>query len=225
MLWFLTGFVLYSLSAVSLAIYLMYVVGPRIGQTNILVYITICSLLGSLSVVFAKGLSIAIRLTASGKSQVANPLTWFFLIAMVTNIVIQMNYLNKALDIFNTALVTPIYYVMFTTLTIVSSAILFKEWTKLSFTDIIGDICGFLTTICGVFLLHMFKDVHVKLSDLLSHTKHVEAVIEGSPVSGHQRQSSSPIQRNLHRNHSGTTETSFFIHSDHNSVESDGSSK
>ena len=149
--------------------------GPKIGQTNILVYISICSLLGSLSVVFAKGLSIAIRLTLTGSSQVFNPLSWFFLIAMASGITVQMNYLNKALDIFNTALVTPIYYVMFTTLTITSSAILFKEWTKLSSADIVGDICGFMTTISGVFLLHMFKDIKVSMSDLIYHTSRKDA--------------------------------------------------
>lgn len=42
-----------------------------------------------------------------------------------------MNYLNKALDIFNTGVVTPVYYVMFTSLVITASAILFKEWEKL----------------------------------------------------------------------------------------------
>lgn len=37
-----------------------------------------------------------------------------------------MNYLNKALDLFNTAIVSPIYYVMFTTFTITASVILFQ---------------------------------------------------------------------------------------------------
>ena len=41
-------------------------------------------------------------------------------------VVTQMNYLNKALDLFNTAIVSPIYYVMFTTFTIIASAILFQ---------------------------------------------------------------------------------------------------
>lgn len=41
-------------------------------------------------------------------------------------VVTQMNYLNKALDLFNTAIVSPIYYVMFTTFTITASAILFQ---------------------------------------------------------------------------------------------------
>lgn len=37
-----------------------------------------------------------------------------------------MNYLNKALDLFNTAIVSPIYYVMFTLLTIIASVIMFQ---------------------------------------------------------------------------------------------------
>ena len=39
----------------------------------------------------------------------------------------QMNYLNKALDLFNTAIVSPVYYVMFTVLTILASIILFQD--------------------------------------------------------------------------------------------------
>ena len=41
-------------------------------------------------------------------------------------VVTQMNYLNKALDLFNTAIVSPIYYVMFTTLTVAANIILFQ---------------------------------------------------------------------------------------------------
>ena len=44
----------------------------------------------------------------------------------------QMNYLNKALDLFNTAIVSPIYYVMFTTLTVAANIILFQVSFALS---------------------------------------------------------------------------------------------
>ena len=44
-------------------------------------------------------------------------------------VVTQMNYLNKALDLFNTAIVSPIYYVMFTTLTVAANVILFQVGT------------------------------------------------------------------------------------------------
>lgn len=39
-------------------------------------------------------------------------------------------FAEQALDTFNTALVTPIYYVIFTTCTLVASALLFEGWTK-----------------------------------------------------------------------------------------------
>ena len=117
-----------------------------------------------------KGLSIAVKLTVSGDSQVQNPLAWFFVLACASCIVIQMNYLNKALDIFNTSLVTPIYYVMFTSFTILASGILFQEWVLLTAKDVLGALSGFATIICGVFLLQAFKDVNFTLQDLIKLT-------------------------------------------------------
>ena len=168
----LTGFVMYTLFSISLSVYLIFVVAPKHGQTNILIYIAICSLIGSLSVMACKGLSIAIKLTFLGTTQIFNPLAWFFLVAVAFCIAIQMNYLNKALDIFNTSIVTPIYYVMFTTLTITASAILFQEWKMQSSSskDLVGALCGFMTIISGVFLLHAFKDINIELLDILSQT-------------------------------------------------------
>ena len=180
------GFVLYAVFAISLTVYLIYVVAPHHGQTNILVYIAICSIIGSLSVMACKGLSIAIKLTFYNKSQLFNPLAWFFLLSVASCITIQMNYLNKALDIFNTSIVTPLYYVMFTTLTIIASAILFQEWRTLSNPgkELVGALCGFLTIIFGVFLLHAFKDLNVKLSDILILTTARQNVNNGDIEEG-----------------------------------------
>ena len=41
-------------------------------------------------------------------------------------VAMQLNYLNRALDAFNTAVVSPIYYVFFTTATVTASSIMFK---------------------------------------------------------------------------------------------------
>lgn len=69
-----------------------------------------------------------------------------------------MNYLNKALDTFNTAIVSPIYYVMFTTLTIVASAIMFKDWSGQDATSIASEICGFITVLSGTIMLHSTRE-------------------------------------------------------------------
>jgi len=148
---------------------LMTFYAPRYGSTNILIYILICSLIGSLSVMSCKGLGIAIRQTIADSNQLTNSLFWVFLISVITTVSIQMNYLNKSLDIFDTSVVTPIYYVFFTSFVIIASAILFREWHSMSLENIIGSLCGFSIVIIAIFLLNAFKDYNISLSNLRSH--------------------------------------------------------
>ncbi|XP_066562178.1 magnesium transporter NIPA2 [Amia ocellicauda] len=160
------GFVVFATFVVIVALIFIFIVGPRHGQTNILVYITICSVIGALSVSCVKGLGIIIKELFAGKPVLRNPLSWILLLSLITCVSTQINYLNKALDIFNTSLVTPIYYVFFTTSVLSCSAILFKEWQHMGSDDIIGTLSGFITIIVGIFLLHAFKDVNISLANL-----------------------------------------------------------
>lgn len=157
---------MFATFVVIVALVFILVVGPRHGQTNIMVYITICSVIGALSVSCVKGLGIAIKEAIAGRPVVGNPLAWVLMLGLVACVSTQINYLNKALDIFNTSLVTPIYYVFFTTSVLSCSAILFKEWEHMATADVIGTLSGFLTIIVGIFLLHAFKDLSVSLSTL-----------------------------------------------------------
>ncbi|RVE74053.1 hypothetical protein OJAV_G00037580 [Oryzias javanicus] len=160
------GFVVFATLVIIVALIFIFVVGPRHGQTNILVYITICSVIGALSVSCVKGLGIAIKEAIAGTNVVKNPLAWVLLFGLIGCVSTQINYLNKALDIFNTSLVTPIYYVFFTTSVLTCSAILFKEWEHMGVDDVIGTLSGFITIIVGIFLLHAFKDLNVSLATL-----------------------------------------------------------
>uniref|UniRef100_A0A8C3RVZ8 NIPA like domain containing 4 n=1 Tax=Chelydra serpentina TaxID=8475 RepID=A0A8C3RVZ8_CHESE len=145
---------------------LIFFLAPRYGQRNILIYLTICSVIGAFSVSSVKGLGIAIKGFFADQPVLQNPLPWILILTLVASVTTQINYLNKALDIFNTSLVFPIYYVLFTTIVITTSIILFKEWVAMSVVDIIGTVCGFLTIILGVFLLHAFKDMDIHLGNL-----------------------------------------------------------
>ena len=171
-----SGFISYGFIVIVFALVLIFYYGPRYGKANVMVYIAICSLIGSLSVMGCKGLGIVIKQTLHGDSQLTNPVAWVLLFAVLACVLTQMNYLNKALDIFDTSMVTPIYYVMFTTLTIIASAILFREWEVLDSKDTIGAICGFLTIVFGVFLLHAFKDVHFTLKDILKSNSQANGI-------------------------------------------------
>ncbi|KAG2560847.1 hypothetical protein PVAP13_8KG088700 [Panicum virgatum] len=153
------AFLCYAAIIVAAALVLIYFVVPHHGQTNIMVYIGVCSLLGSLTVMSVRALGIALKLTFSGTNQLFYPQTWAFALIVATCVSTQINYLNKALDTFNTAVVSPIYYVMFTSLTIIASVIMFKDWDHQNPTQIVTEMCGFLTILSGTFLLHKTKDM------------------------------------------------------------------
>lgn len=160
-------FIIYVLTISAIALIIAFYVGPRYGHLNVAVYIVLCSAVGSLTVMSCKALGLALRDTISGKSNdFAQWLPWVLMITTLVFISIQMNYLNKALDIFNTSIVTPVYYVIFTTLVIVASAILFKEWRHMKAEDVVGDICGFAIVVVAVILLNAFQNAEISMNDL-----------------------------------------------------------
>ncbi|CAA7396810.1 unnamed protein product [Spirodela intermedia] len=152
------AFLLYTASAVAVSLVLMLHFSPRYGQTNIMIYLGICSVIGSLTVMSIKAVGIAIKLTVEGVNQVGYLQTWVFFMVAITCIVIQLNYLNMALDTFNTALVSPIYYAMFTTFTILASAIMFRDWSGQKASNIASEICGFITVLSGTTVLHSTRE-------------------------------------------------------------------
>ena len=78
-----------------ISIWLIYKVAPVYGKKNMLVYLTICSLVGSISVMAAKGFGIALKLTLSGNNQLIYPSTYVFGITVAVCAVTQINYFNK----------------------------------------------------------------------------------------------------------------------------------
>ncbi|NXJ19522.1 NIPA3 protein, partial [Dicrurus megarhynchus] len=162
------AFVTFAVLLTVVALVLIVVVAPRRGQTNILIYVLICSLIGAFSVSSVKGLGIAIKQMLEQKPVYGHPLVYILVGILVLSVSTQINYLNKALDMFNTSLVTPIYYVCFTTTVVTCSIILFKEWSSMELGDIIGTLSGFCSIIIGIFLLHAFKNTNITWSQLMS---------------------------------------------------------
>ena len=92
----------YSLAVLAFSVLMIYFVVPKYGRTNPPVYISICSLVGSVSIMAIKGFGVALKLTLSGDNQFTHPSTYVFAILVIVCILVQMNYLNKALDTFST---------------------------------------------------------------------------------------------------------------------------
>ncbi|KAF7354177.1 hypothetical protein MVEN_01105400 [Mycena venus] len=149
------GFLLYCFTVLIFSLIMAYGVAPRHGRTNPLVYISIASLVGGVSVMFVKGFSVALKLTFSGENQFVYPSTYLFVVIAGVCIVVQLNYANKALDLFSVNLVNPIYYVGFCTATIVASLILFKGFNTTSASNTVSLLSGFIVTFLGVHILNL----------------------------------------------------------------------
>ncbi|KAJ4717393.1 Protein of unknown function (DUF803) [Melia azedarach] len=89
------AFLFYAALVITAVFILMFQFIPDYGQTHIMVYIGICSLVGSLSVMSVKAIGIALKLTLSGMNQLIYPQTWAFTLIVIICVLTQMNYLNK----------------------------------------------------------------------------------------------------------------------------------
>ncbi|KAI4135893.1 MAG: hypothetical protein LQ347_000277 [Umbilicaria vellea] len=136
---------------------MIYKVAPIYGKKNPLIYISICSTVGSISVMAVKAFGIALKLTIGGNNQFSHPSTYAFAIVVVVCILTQMNYFNKALSQFSTSLVNPLYYVTFTTATLCASFILFKGFNTADAVNTLSLLSGFLVIFAGVYLLNLSR--------------------------------------------------------------------
>jgi len=165
------GFLLYATVAVGISLYLIIVIEPMHGRTNIFVYILICSIVGGFSVACVKAVGIMVKQFLSTGPDHLNvfkePFAYVMTVALAVTLTTQLNYLNRSLDIFDASMVTPIYYVTFTTSVLTCTAILFEEWNKVERSDdVVSLFAGFGTIIVGTFLLHSFKSLDVTFNEL-----------------------------------------------------------
>ncbi|KAI9870516.1 MAG: hypothetical protein M1830_004137 [Pleopsidium flavum] len=151
------AFLLYCAAVAVFSSVMIYKVSPKYGKKNPLIYISICSTVGSVSVMSVKAFGIALKLTLAGNNQFSHPSTYAFAIVVVVCILTQMNYFNKALSQFSTSLVNPLYYVTFTTATLCASFILFQGFNTADAVNTISLLCGFLVIFTGVYLLNLSR--------------------------------------------------------------------
>ncbi|CAZ79693.1 unnamed protein product [Tuber melanosporum] len=151
------GFLAYVAIVSAFSSIMIYKVSPKYGKKNPLIYISICGSVGSLTVMSSKAFGIAVKLTFAGNNQFTHPSTYVFIIVVAVCILTQMNYFNKALSQFSSSLVTPLYYVTFTTATLIASFILFQGFNTTDPVNTISLLCGFLIIFGGVYLLNLSR--------------------------------------------------------------------
>ncbi|KAF2767368.1 DUF803-domain-containing protein [Teratosphaeria nubilosa] len=178
------GFLIYAALVTVFAVFMIYWIAPKHGKKNPMIYLSICSTVGSLSIMAIKGIGLAIKMTFRGDNQFKHASTYVFGIMVVICILTQMNYFNKALSQFNTNIVNPLYYVTFTTFTLVASFILFGGFNTTDAVNTISLLCGFLTIFTGVYLLNLSREDPDGQGLGIKDSRGQYHEVEGIPVDG-----------------------------------------
>uniref|UniRef100_H2XR17 Uncharacterized protein n=1 Tax=Ciona intestinalis TaxID=7719 RepID=H2XR17_CIOIN len=157
------AFLIYCGILLVVAAVLIVFIAPKRGHIDLMVYVTICNVVGALTVLCGKGLGISIKdiFTPPEVNPVTpylHPLFWVLVAANLIGIPVQVVYFNKALALFNTSAISPIKYVFTNLFLIFGSILLFREFAFLSWRDCTGLGCGFVTIVTGVVLLNSYKD-------------------------------------------------------------------
>ncbi|PCH35856.1 DUF803-domain-containing protein [Wolfiporia cocos MD-104 SS10] len=150
------GFLVYGSLLIVASLVIVFYFAPRYGTRSMLWYIMVCSMIGGISVSVTTGLGSAIVTTAMGDNQFKHWFIYFLMAFIAITLITEVYYLNKALALFNTATVTPTYYVIFTFFSMLTTIVLFQG-LKASATQIITLVMGFVVICFGITILQLSK--------------------------------------------------------------------
>lgn len=133
-----------------------------------------------------KGVSSMLSSTLFGAF--TTPVTYALLFVLLSTAVMQVRYVNKALQRFDSTQVIPIQFVLFTLCVIIGSAVLYRDFERTSSEQAVKFVGGCLLTFFGVFLITSGRPRHDPEEDTLSDEEGIEETIglsEQDPGTSH----------------------------------------
>lgn len=145
------SFIVYA-SITSVAIIILSILSERaIGHHYVYIDVGLCALFGGFTVLATKAVSTILSL--EGLKMFEEPITYPLLVILAGTGVGQVKYLNRALMSFDSKVVVPTQFVLFTLAAIVGSAILYRDFDNIPYHRFIVFLYGCATTFIGVFIL------------------------------------------------------------------------
>ncbi|KAI0435201.1 magnesium transporter NIPA-domain-containing protein [Xylaria sp. FL1042] len=166
-------FEIYLGVTVFLIIALMWA-SPRYGHRTILIDLGLVGLFGGYTVLTTKGVSS--MFSSSFFKMFTTPVSYGLAIILVGTALMQVRYLNKALQRFDSTQVIPIQFVLFTLSVIIGSAVLYRDFERTTVEQAIKFVGGCLLTFFGVFLISSGR-LRQNDDDRLSDDENVEETI------------------------------------------------
>ncbi|OLN81584.1 putative magnesium transporter NIPA7 [Colletotrichum chlorophyti] len=167
------AFEIYLAVTISLIIVLMWA-SPKYGHRTILIDLGLVGLFGGFTALSTKGVSSMLSSTLLGAFK--TPVTYALLFVLLFTAVMQVRYVNKALQRFSSTQVIPIQFVLFTLCVIIGSAVLYRDFERTSAEQAVKFVGGCLFTFFGVFLITSGRNEE-DIDDSMSDVEGVEETI------------------------------------------------
>ncbi|KAH7308200.1 magnesium transporter NIPA-domain-containing protein [Stachybotrys elegans] len=124
---------------------------PRYGRRTILIDLGLVGLFGGYTALSTKGVSS--MLSSTLWRAFTTPVTYVLILILLATAIMQIRYVNRALQRFDSTQVIPIQFVMFTLCVIIGSAVLYRDFEKTTSKQAAKFVGGCLLTFFGVFLI------------------------------------------------------------------------
>lgn len=143
----------YTITSLSLVVVIAQLLVRFEGiQRSVVPYLLICSILGTLTVSACKALGITYKqLIINRKTEAVLAVGTFFTLELLVSVIVQIVYLNKALDMFTSVVVTPVYYTFFTLFVIAFNLAMYSNRSSLTLRFIFELIACLALTNTGVY--------------------------------------------------------------------------
>ncbi|TFK76067.1 DUF803-domain-containing protein [Pluteus cervinus] len=144
---FIAFSIVYAIGAVVLA----SLSEKDVGKHHVFVDVGLCAIFGGFTVLSTKAISTL--LTMEWIEMFTQWITYPTLAVLISTGIGQVHYLNRALMKFDSKVVIPIQFVLFTLSAIIGSAILYGDFQKAEFHQIVTFLYGCAATFAGVFII------------------------------------------------------------------------
>ncbi|KAG9947413.1 DUF803-domain-containing protein, partial [Aureobasidium melanogenum] len=137
-----------------ITVFLMLVlmsVSSRYGHKSVLIDLGLVGLFGGYTALSTKG--VASLLSNTIWRAITFPITYLLVAVLVSTAVLQIKYLNRALQHFDSTQVIPVQFVLFTLSVIIGSAILYRDFERTTTDDAVKFFAGCALTFSGVWLI------------------------------------------------------------------------
>ncbi|KAF8538844.1 magnesium transporter NIPA-domain-containing protein, partial [Trichophaea hybrida] len=145
-----TAFEIYFAVTCVLILILMRL-SSRFGNKTIIIDLGLVALFGAYTVLSTKGISSLI--SSSFYHIFQYPIAYLFTFVLVSTAILQVKYINRALQRFDSTQVIPTQFVLFTISVIVGSAILYRDFETVNRERMLKFITGCSLTFVGVYLI------------------------------------------------------------------------